>query len=53
MTSGENRIALFIAGANLYATARMLGFDVDYSRLLKEFHAPSREPAFATIVRSG
>ncbi len=31
------RIALFIDGANLYATARSLGFDIDYKRLLKEF----------------
>lgn len=33
------RIALFIDGANLYATARSLGFDIDYKRLLKEFQA--------------
>jgi uncharacterized LabA/DUF88 family protein len=39
MTSGENRIALFIDGANLYAAARTLGFDIDYSRLLKEFQS--------------
>ena len=31
------RIALFIDGANLYATGRALGFDIDYRRLLKEF----------------
>jgi uncharacterized LabA/DUF88 family protein len=31
------RIALFIDGANLHATARALGFDVDYRRLLQEF----------------
>ena len=31
------RIAIFIDGANLYATARALGFDIDYRRLLKEF----------------
>jgi uncharacterized LabA/DUF88 family protein len=31
------RIALFIDGANLYSTARALGFDIDYKRLLKEF----------------
>ena len=31
------RIALFIDGANLYSTARALGFDIDYRRLLKEF----------------
>jgi uncharacterized LabA/DUF88 family protein len=33
----QERIALFIDGANLYATAKSLGFDVDYKRLLKEF----------------
>src|SRR6516165_10012038 len=32
-----NKIALFIDGANLYATAKTLGFDIDYKRLLKEF----------------
>jgi len=32
-----DRIALFIDGANLHATCRALGFDVDYKRLLKEF----------------
>jgi uncharacterized LabA/DUF88 family protein len=31
------RIALFIDGANLYSTARALGFDIDYKRLLREF----------------
>jgi uncharacterized LabA/DUF88 family protein len=33
----QERIALFIDGANLYATAKSLGFDIDYKRLLKEF----------------
>jgi uncharacterized LabA/DUF88 family protein len=37
--SSENRIALFIDGANLYATAKALGFDIDYRRLLKEFQS--------------
>lgn len=32
-----NTIALFIDGANLYATAKTLGFDIDYKRLLNEF----------------
>ncbi len=32
-----DRMALFIDGANLYATAKALGFDLDYKRLLKEF----------------
>ena len=31
------RTALFIDGANLYATAKALDFDIDYKRLLKEF----------------
>ena len=31
------RIALFIDGANLYATAKALGFDIDYKRLLNLF----------------
>ena len=31
------KIALFIDGANLFATARSLGFDVDYRRMLAEF----------------
>jgi uncharacterized LabA/DUF88 family protein len=33
------RIALFIDGANLYATARTLGFDIDFKRLLHEFQS--------------
>jgi uncharacterized LabA/DUF88 family protein len=33
----QERIALFIDGANLYAAARSLGFDIDYRRLLQVF----------------
>lgn len=33
----SERIALFIDGANLYATAKSLGFDIDYKRLLGFF----------------
>jgi uncharacterized LabA/DUF88 family protein len=33
----SDKIAVFIDGANLYATAKALGFDMDYRRLLKEF----------------
>ncbi|GJD55892.1 NYN domain-containing protein [Methylobacterium dankookense] len=36
---GTQRSALFIDGANLYATTKALGFDIDYKRLLKEFQA--------------
>ncbi len=35
----NERIALFIDGANLYAAARALGFDIDYKKLLKVFQA--------------
>jgi uncharacterized LabA/DUF88 family protein len=35
--SASSRIALFIDGANLYATAKALGFDIDYRRLLTDF----------------
>jgi uncharacterized LabA/DUF88 family protein len=34
-----NKIALFIDGPNLHATARTLGFDIDYKRLRKEFES--------------
>ena len=39
MPSSSNNIALFIDGANLYATAKTLGFEIDYRRLLKEFQS--------------
>src|SRR6185503_9272723 len=39
MSPASNKIALFIDGANLYATAKTLGFDIDYRRLLKEFQS--------------
>jgi uncharacterized LabA/DUF88 family protein len=35
--STSEKIAVFIDGANLYATSRGLGADIDYKRLLKEF----------------
>jgi uncharacterized LabA/DUF88 family protein len=37
--SAINKIALFIDGANFHATAKALGFDVDYKQLLKEFQS--------------
>ena len=33
----SERIAIFVDGANLYATAKALGFDVDYKKLLNLF----------------
>src|ERR1700743_469067 len=44
--SSANRTVLFIDGANLYATAKALGFDIDYKRLLKEFQC------HGTLVRA-
>jgi uncharacterized LabA/DUF88 family protein len=38
----QERIALFIDGANLYAAARALAFDIDYKRLLQLFGAKGR-----------
>jgi len=37
MFDPREKIALFIDGSNLYATAKSLGFDIDYRRLLEEF----------------
>lgn len=51
----EPRIALFIDGANLYGTAKQLGFDMDYRRLLKEFQGRGnliRAFYFTTLIES-
>jgi len=39
MSSSLGKIAVLIDGANLYSTAKTLGFDIDYRRLLKEFQS--------------
>jgi uncharacterized LabA/DUF88 family protein len=39
MTSRANKLALLIDGPNLYAAAKLLGFDIDYKRLLTEFQS--------------
>ena len=39
MSVPGEKTALFIDGANLYATAKSLGFDIDYKRLLREFQS--------------
>ena len=39
MRSSANKIALFIDGANLYATSKTLGFDIDFKRLLQEYES--------------
>lgn len=38
----QERVALFIDGANLYASARALNFDIDYKRLLDLFATKGR-----------
>src|SRR3546814_15091910 len=38
----DERVALFIDGANLYSAARGLGFDIDYKRLIDHFAQQGR-----------
>jgi hypothetical protein len=44
MSSSSNKIALFIDGANLHATAKTLGFDIDFKRVAERYCAPSTTP---------
>jgi uncharacterized LabA/DUF88 family protein len=44
--SNFRRMAIFIDGPDLYVTAKAVGFDIDFRRLLKEFQSR------ATIVRA-
>ncbi|WMT78186.1 NYN domain-containing protein [Bradyrhizobium sp. Ash2021] len=46
MSFRSDKLALFIDGANLYATVKALGFDIDYKRLLREFQG------WGTMVRA-
>ena len=46
MFYNNERIAVFIDGANLYATAKALDFDIDYKKLLLMFKSK------ATLVRA-
>lgn len=39
MFDQREKIALFIDGANLYATSKTLGFDIDYKRMLTYFQS--------------
>ena len=43
----DERVALFIDGANLYATAKSLGFDIGYRRVLGFF--PKRPPPVRAV----
>src|SRR5499433_4185143 len=42
MLAQNEKTALFIDGANLYTTAKSLGLDIDYKRLLCEFQSRGR-----------
>ncbi len=46
MSHNRGTAALFIDGANLHLTARALGFDIDYRKLLAEFRGR------ATVLRA-
>jgi uncharacterized LabA/DUF88 family protein len=46
MSCTTHKIALFIDGANLHATAKALAFDIDYKRLLVEFQT------WGTLIRA-
>jgi hypothetical protein len=48
----SDKIAVFIDGANLYATAKTLGFDIDHKRLLEEFQSRGTllRPSFYTAI---
>ena len=53
--SNSNKTALFIDGNNLYYSAKALGFDIDYKRLLKEFQSRGtleRAYFYTTMVES-
>ena len=49
----NERVALFIDGANLYSAARALGFDIDYRRLLKVFREKGRAGPRLLLHRAG
>ena len=39
MIAPVEKIVLFIDGANLYATTKKLGIEIDYKKLLQEFRS--------------
>ena len=50
----NERVALFIDGANLYSASRNLGFDVDYRNLLEYFpQKDSRDPCLLLLRSAG
>ncbi len=56
MRSSANKMALFIDGPHLNATAKSLGFDIDFKRLLQEFGSHGtllRAFYYTTIIENG
>src|SRR5690349_680973 len=55
MLNAQLKIALFIDGANLHATAKALGFDIDYKKLLMVASYPILlfRPATISLSPSG
>lgn len=51
----DERLALFIDGANLYSAARAVGLEIDFRKLLKEFQSRGRlvrASYYTTLVES-
>ena len=53
MFDPREKIALFIDGANLYATSRALGFDIDYRKLLSQLPEARLSAARLLLHRAG
>lgn len=51
--SQADKIALFIDGANLHATAKALGFEIDYRRLSEGVSGPRHSSARILLQRCG
>jgi uncharacterized LabA/DUF88 family protein len=46
----SSKLAILIDGANLHATTKALGFDIDYKRLLQEFRSRDFGAFYVTML---
>ena len=46
----STKLAILIDGANLHATTKALGFDIDYKRLLQEFRSQDLGAFYVTML---
>ena len=46
----SGKLAILIDGANLHATTKALGFDIDYKRLLQEFRSRDLGAFYVTML---